>query len=66
PTQGERGIVVRRQRAVPRNYAPCHLRAGAFIYLEDQHHFRIVTLPWSRDLEDAVERIGNFLSSYRQ
>ncbi|GGB42296.1 pyridoxal phosphate-dependent aminotransferase [Gordonia jinhuaensis] len=29
-------------------------------------HFRIVTLPWSRDLAVAVERIGNFLSSYRQ
>ncbi|WP_026373541.1 pyridoxal phosphate-dependent aminotransferase [Agrococcus lahaulensis] len=29
-------------------------------------HFRIVTLPWKRDLVTAVERIGNFLSSYRQ
>ncbi|MFA4841889.1 MAG: aminotransferase, partial [Agrococcus sp.] len=29
-------------------------------------HFRIVTLPWKRDLVDAVDRIGNFLSSYRQ
>jgi alanine-synthesizing transaminase len=29
-------------------------------------HFRIVTLPEPRVLSDAVERIGNFLSSYRQ
>lgn len=29
-------------------------------------HFRIVTLPEPRVLADAVERIGNFLSSYRQ
>ena len=29
-------------------------------------HFRIVTLPWSRDLANAIERLGNFLSSYRQ
>jgi len=25
-----------------------------------------VTLPWSRDLAKAIERFGNFLSSYRQ
>lgn len=29
-------------------------------------HFRIVTLPEPRVLADAIERIGNFLSSYRQ
>ena len=29
-------------------------------------HFRIVTLPHVDDLEEAIERIGNFLSSYRQ
>lgn len=29
-------------------------------------HLRIVTLPWARDLEAALERLGNFLSSYRQ
>ena len=29
-------------------------------------HFRIVTLPWKRDLDDAVQRIGSFLASYRQ
>ncbi|UUT35697.1 pyridoxal phosphate-dependent aminotransferase [Microbacterium elymi] len=29
-------------------------------------HFRIVTLPEPRVLADAVERIGNFLSSYKQ
>ena len=29
-------------------------------------HLRIVTLPWSRDLARAIERLGNFLASYRQ
>ncbi|WP_430592466.1 pyridoxal phosphate-dependent aminotransferase [Humidisolicoccus flavus] len=29
-------------------------------------HFRIVTLPWAADLNDAIGRIGNFLASYRQ
>ncbi len=29
-------------------------------------HLRIVTLPWARDLEDAIGRMGHFLSSYRQ
>ncbi|MDJ0395282.1 pyridoxal phosphate-dependent aminotransferase [Rhodococcus sp. G-MC3] len=29
-------------------------------------HIRIVTLPWARDLSVAIERFGNFLSSYKQ
>jgi len=29
-------------------------------------HLRIVTLPEARVLSDAIERLGNFLSSYRQ
>ena len=29
-------------------------------------HIRLVTLPLAADLESAIERIGNFLSSYRQ
>ncbi len=29
-------------------------------------HLRIVTLPWSRDLIRAIDRLGNFLASYRQ
>jgi alanine-synthesizing transaminase len=29
-------------------------------------HLRIVTLPWARDLSDAIERLGNFLAGYRQ
>ena len=29
-------------------------------------HLRVVTLPESRVLADAIERLGNFLSSYRQ
>ena len=28
-------------------------------------HLRIVTLPWSRDLAEAIQRMGNFLSSYQ-
>ena len=32
----------------------------------DTDHLRIVTLPWARDLVVAIERIGNFLASYRQ
>ncbi|WP_188432132.1 aminotransferase class I/II-fold pyridoxal phosphate-dependent enzyme, partial [Ornithinimicrobium tianjinense] len=29
-------------------------------------HLRIVTLPWGADLRAALERMGNFLASYRQ
>ena len=29
-------------------------------------HLRIVTLPWKADLREAIERLGNFLASYRQ
>ena len=29
-------------------------------------HFRVVTLPWASQLENAIERLGNFLSSYKQ
>lgn len=29
-------------------------------------HLRIVMLPWARDLSDAIQRLGNFLSSYEQ
>ena len=29
-------------------------------------HLRLVTLPWARDLATAIERLGNFLTSYRQ
>ncbi|HEX5947491.1 MAG TPA: pyridoxal phosphate-dependent aminotransferase [Acidimicrobiales bacterium] len=29
-------------------------------------HLRIVTLPSARDLSDAIDRLGNFLASYRQ
>ncbi|MGB7449386.1 MAG: pyridoxal phosphate-dependent aminotransferase [Ornithinimicrobium sp.] len=29
-------------------------------------HLRIVTLPWAGDLNEGLERLGNFLSSYRQ
>ncbi|WP_311356499.1 pyridoxal phosphate-dependent aminotransferase [Corynebacterium riegelii] len=29
-------------------------------------HFRVVTLPWASQLENAIERLGNFLSGYHQ
>jgi len=29
-------------------------------------HLRIVFLPWARDLDEALQRFGNFLASYRQ
>lgn len=29
-------------------------------------HFRVVTLPWASELAQAIERLGNFLSSYKQ
>ncbi|AGP29921.1 aminotransferase AlaT [Corynebacterium terpenotabidum Y-11] len=29
-------------------------------------HFRVVTLPWARDLSEAIDRLGNFLASYKQ
>lgn len=29
-------------------------------------HFRVVTLPWAADLAVAMDRLGNFLSSYKQ
>ena len=27
-------------------------------------HLRIVTLPWAKDLTEAIGRLGNFLSTY--
>ncbi|MDO5512348.1 pyridoxal phosphate-dependent aminotransferase [Corynebacterium sp.] len=32
----------------------------------DTDHFRLVTLPWASQLENAIERLGNFLVSYKQ
>ena len=29
-------------------------------------HFRVVTLPWASQLENAIERLGNFLVDYHQ
>jgi len=29
-------------------------------------HLRLVTLPWAGELEEGLQRLGNFLSSYRQ
>lgn len=39
---------------------------GTGFNLPTPDHFRIVTLPWASQLENAIERLGNFLSSYRQ
>jgi alanine-synthesizing transaminase len=39
---------------------------GTGFNLPTPDHFRIVTLPEPRVLSEAVERLGNFLSSYRQ
>ena len=29
-------------------------------------HFRVVTLPWASELAEAIDRLGDFLSSYKQ
>ena len=42
------------------------LTQGTGFNWPDTDHLRIVTLPWARDLSDAIQRLGNFLSSYRQ
>ncbi|MDR7330416.1 pyridoxal phosphate-dependent aminotransferase [Corynebacterium guangdongense] len=39
---------------------------GSGFNLGDNQHFRVVTLPWASQLENAIERLGNFLASYRQ
>ncbi|MEH6473156.1 MAG: pyridoxal phosphate-dependent aminotransferase [Halopseudomonas sp.] len=39
---------------------------GSGFNLSDTQHFRIVFLPRKDDLRDAIERIGNFLQSYKQ
>lgn len=43
-----------------------HLVQGTGFNWPTPDHFRVVTLPWSRDLSDAIERLGNFLASYKQ
>ena len=43
-----------------------HLAQGTGFNWPTPDHFRMVTLPWARDIEDAIERLGNFLASYRQ
>ena len=42
------------------------LTQGSGFNWPDPDHLRIVTLPWSRDLTEAIQRFGNFLSTYRQ
>ena len=39
---------------------------GTGFNLPTPDHFRVVTLPEPRVLAEAIERLGNFLSSYRQ
>ncbi len=42
------------------------LTQGTGFNWPDPDHLRIVTLPWARDLAEAIQRLGNFLSSYQQ
>lgn len=42
------------------------LTQGTGFNWPEPDHLRIVTLPWARDLAVAIERLGNFLASYRQ
>ncbi|GII98100.1 alanine-synthesizing transaminase [Sediminihabitans luteus] len=42
------------------------LTQGTGFNWPDPDHLRIVTLPWASDLTTAIERLGNFLSSYTQ
>ena len=42
------------------------LTQGTGFNWPEPDHVRIVTLPWSRDLSEAIQRLGNFLSSYKQ
>ncbi len=42
------------------------LTQGTGFNWPDPDHLRIVTLPWSRDLAEAIGRMGEFLSTYRQ
>ena len=43
-----------------------HLVQGTGFNWPHPDHFRLVTLPWASDLSEAIDRIGNFLSSYKQ
>lgn len=43
-----------------------HLVQGTGFNWPTPDHFRVVTLPWASDLRAAIERLGNFLASYRQ
>ena len=42
------------------------LTQGTGFNWPDPDHLRIVTLPWARDLADAIQRLGMFLSTYQQ
>jgi alanine-synthesizing transaminase len=42
------------------------LTQGTGFNWPDPDHLRIVTLPWARDLAEAIQRLGHFLSSYQQ
>lgn len=43
-----------------------HLVQGTGFNWPKTDHFRVVTLPWARDLANAIDRLGNFLASYKQ
>jgi alanine-synthesizing transaminase len=40
------------------------LTQGTGFNWPDPDHLRIVTLPWARDLREAIQRMGNFLVNY--
>ena len=42
------------------------LTQGTGFNWPDPDHLRIVTLPWARDLAEAIQRLGTFLSTYQQ
>ncbi|WP_344771403.1 pyridoxal phosphate-dependent aminotransferase [Aeromicrobium panaciterrae] len=42
------------------------LTQGTGFNWPDPDHLRIVTLPWARDLAEAIQRLGHFLSGYQQ
>jgi alanine-synthesizing transaminase len=43
-----------------------HIVPGTGLSWPDPDHVRIVTLPWADELEATIERIGQFLATYRQ
>ena len=49
-------------RSCPFGYLP--VVQGTGFNWPSTDHPRIVTLPWAKDLTEAIGRLGNFLSTY--